>query len=164
MTIAVATPSVGPTGSRPSTAVPMSSATASSIVTSTPSPSSTSQLRTTWAPVANITRAMMRLRIPSPRITASPSQKPSRRPRESLVMAPTITAPAAMKTSGSHHGRSSGPTSVNEQTAASAISMTMIGISAVISVETLGQSFGAERRRAAIRTPMPMWLLKRLPR
>ena len=34
----------------------------------------------TWAPVANMTRAMIRLRLPSPRITASPAQNPSRRP------------------------------------------------------------------------------------
>ena len=79
-------------------------------------------------------------------------------------MKPMIVAPTAMNTSGSHHGSPSGPTRVNEQIAASAISTTMIGIPAVIRVETLGESAGAERRRAAIRTPMPMWLLKRLPR
>ena len=53
---------------------------------------------------------------------------------------------------------------MNEQIAASATSITMIGISAVIRVETLGLDSGAERRSAAILTPMPKWLLKRLPR
>ena len=47
MTTAVATPSVGPTGSIPSTAAPISSAIESNQETSTPSPLSTSQLRTT---------------------------------------------------------------------------------------------------------------------
>ncbi len=107
---------------------------------------------------------MILVRPLRPRITASPSQKPSWRPRATRVRPAITRAPTATKTSGSHHGSPSGPTSVNEQSATSAPSMTMIGSSAAISAETQGLSVGAERRSAAIRTPAPKLALKMFPR
>ena len=65
---------------------------------------------------------------------------------------------------GTYQAIPSGPISVNEQIAASAASITMIGVSAATRTEALGLSAGAERRSAAIRTPSPKLLLKRLPR
>ena len=113
-------------------------------------------MRTTWAPVASIVSAMIRLRWLSPRITASPFQKPFVRFLESLVT-PTIAPPATTrKTIGHHQASPSGPISVNEQIAARQISTTMIGISAAISVPTFGHSSGAVFRSAAIRIPTPI--------
>ena len=107
---------------------------------------------------------MIVLRLRKPRITARPAQNPSWRLRATRVTATIPTSATARQTSGTHHGASSGATSVNEQIAASTISITTIGISAVISTPTPGLSTGAERRNAAIRTPRPKLELKRLPR
>ena len=106
----------------------------------------------------------MRVRPWRPRITASPCQKPSRRSRATWVSPAITSAPTATKIRGSHQGSPSGPTRVNEQSATSAPSITMIGSSAAISAETHGLSAGAERRNAAIRTPAPKLALKMLPR
>ena len=131
---------------------------------STPIPSSTTMLRTTWEPVANITRAMIALRLFSPRSTASPFQKPSRRSRMNLPSPAIRAATAPRMTSATHQGMLSGPISVKERIAASAISITTIGSSAATSTEALGLSAGAVRRSVAIRTPSPKLLLNRLPR
>ncbi len=52
---------------------------------------------------------------------------------------------------GSHHGSPSGPTSVNDVSAASAASTARIGSSAAISVGACGLTSGDEQRSAAIR-------------
>ena len=65
---------------------------------------------------------------------------------------------------GVHQGRPSGPTSVNEQSAASTASIVMIGISAAISAGIRGVSSGAERRSTAILAAAPRLALTRLPR
>jgi len=65
--------------------------------------------------------------------------------------------------SGSHHGSPSGPTSVNDVSAASAASVTRIGNSAAISVGTCGLTSGDERRSAAIRAATATCALTRPP-
>ena len=66
--------------------------------------------------------------------------------------------------SGSHHGRPSGPTRVNDVSAASVASMARIGNSAAISVGTCGLTSGDERRSAAIRAATPSCPLSTPPR
>ena len=65
--------------------------------------------------------------------------------------------------SGSHHGRPSGATSVNDASAASVASTARIGNSAAISVGTCGLTSGDERRSAAIRAATPSCPLITLP-
>jgi hypothetical protein len=64
---------------------------------------------------------------------------------------------------GSHHGRPSGPTSVNDASAASIASTARIGNSAAISVGTCGLTSGDERRSAAILAATPRFPLTTLP-
>lgn len=71
---------------------------------------------------------------------------------------------SATATSGSHHGRPSGPTSVNDVSAASVASTAMIGNSAATSVGTCGLTVGDERRSAAIRAATPRCPLMTPPR
>jgi hypothetical protein len=66
-------------------------------------------------------------------------------------------------TIGSHHGRPSGPTSVNDARAASIPSTARIGNSAAISVGTCGLTSGEERRSAAILAATPSCPLTTLP-
>jgi hypothetical protein len=71
-----------------------------------------------------------------------------------------ITAKAMI---GSHQGSPSGPTSVNDVSAASIASTARIGNSAAISVGTWGATSGEDRRSAAIRAATPSWPLITLP-
>jgi hypothetical protein len=76
---------------------------------------------------------------------ASPlhSSRPFRR---ASCRRPVLAAPiTARQMSGSHHGRPSGPTRVNDVSAASAASTARIGNSAAISVGTRGLTSGDER-------------------
>jgi hypothetical protein len=107
---------------------------------------------------------MIRLRPRMPRSTAMPVQNPSRRWRAKRCIPPITAAIAAKQISGTHQGTPSGPTSVKEQIAASAASITTIGNSAASSTGARGHSVGAVRRRAAIRTAKPNWPLRMLPR
>jgi hypothetical protein len=82
-----------------------------------------------------------------------------RRPR------PAAAAPAtATQITGSHHGRPSGPTSVNDASAASTASMLRIGTSAAIRAGTRGASSGAVRRSTAIRAAVESCVLMTLAR
>ena len=97
------------------------------------------------------------------RSTARPLQNPSRQ-RPAACRRPATNAIAtARNTSGSHQGRPSGPTSVNEVSATSAASMVRIGTSAAISAGTRGQSSRAVLRNVAIRAAAPSWLWSWLP-
>ena len=97
----------------------------------------------------------MLLRPWSSRITAKPFQNPSRRSRATLVSPPITASPKAKQSSGTHQGTPSGPTSVNDVSAARLISTTTIGSSAATRTEGAGLSTGAERRSAAILTASP---------
>ena len=70
---------------------------------------------------------------------------------------------AGIPASGTHQGRPSGPTSVNDVSTASAASTARIGTSAVTSVGTCGATSGEDRRSAAIRAATPRWPLTTLP-
>jgi hypothetical protein len=71
---------------------------------------------------------------------------------------------AATPMIGSHHGRPSGATRVNEVRAARVASMARIGNSAAISVGTCGLTAGDECRSAAILAATPRCPLRTLPR
>lgn len=96
----------------------------------------------------------------SPRITASPFQNPAWRFPATLVSALMTVSAKAKQSSGTHQGTPSGPTRVNEATAASATSTTTTGSSAAIRTRGAGLLRGAERRSAAIWTASPNWPLK----
>ena len=69
---------------------------------------------------------------------------------------------AATTSTGIHHGRLNGPTSVNMNSAASIASTATIGTSAAIIAGTLGQLLGALRRSAAILVATPTCALTTL--
>ena len=69
-----------------------------------------------------------------------------------------------MQTNGSHSGSPSGPTSVNDVSAASDGPTAMIGVSAAIRAGTRGDSAALVRRRTAIRAAVASWLLRTLAR
>ena len=97
------------------------------------------------------------------RRTASPVHMP--RPRSASRRRPATNPIATAKpASGDHHGRPSGPTSVNEVSTASTASIAMIGTSAAISAGIRGTSSRPERFSTAMRAPAPTCALTRLPR
>ena len=80
---------------------------------------------------------MIALRCRSPRRTASPLQNPWRFLWARRLIPATTAMPSASAPSGAHQGTPSGPTSVKEQSAARAISITTIGSSAATRVPGL---------------------------
>jgi hypothetical protein len=163
MTTTAAAPTLGPIGSWLSVTIAIRTAIASSTDACTPTASSISQLRPIWANTATSTSAITPLRPCRLRSTARPLHTPSRQ-RPATPLSPAASSAATAKsTSGIHHGRPSGPTSVNDVSAASVASTMRIGTSAAISAGTRGQSSGAARRSAPIRTAVPIWLLSWLP-
>jgi hypothetical protein len=141
----------------------MSTAMESKTEASTPTAFRKSQLRAICANTAMSTRPSRRLRPSSVCMMARPFQRP--RPFAIARLRRPVPRPsvAATQTTGSHHGKPTGPTSVNEVSAARVASTDTIGSSAAIRAGTRGLSPGAERRRAAIRAATPSWLLSTLP-
>ena len=141
----------------------MSTAIESNTEAFTPTALRNSQLRAIWAKTAISTRPSRRLRPSSVCMMARPLQSP--RPFAMARLRRPVPRPSVTVTqiTGSHQGSPSGPTSVNEVSAASVASTVTIGSSAAIRAGTRGLSPGAERRRAAIRAATPSWLLSTLP-
>jgi hypothetical protein len=151
MSTAAAAPTLGPTGSWPSVTTAIKTAIASKKEASTPTACSSSQLRKICANTATSTKPIRGLPLRRVRTMASPLQ--SSRPFErASCRRPALAAPiTARQMSGSHQGSPSGPTRVNDVSAASTASTARIGNSAAISVGTRGLTSGDERRSAAIR-------------
>src|SRR5688500_19014454 len=163
MSTAAAAPTLGPTGSWPSVTSAIRTAVASSSEASTPTAFSRSQLRKICANTATSTNPTTRL--PPLRLRSTASPRHSSRPlpsasRRSPALSAAITA---TPTSGSHHGRPSGTTSVNDASAASAASTARIGNSAATSVGTCGATSGDDRRSAAMRAATPRCPFKTPP-
>ena len=136
---------------------------ASKIEASTPTAWRRIQLRAIWAKTAIRTIPRINAWRSWLRSTASPRRMP-RLPRIASERNPVLTSSvAASATSGDHHGRPSGPTSVTEASAPSVASIAMIGSSAPSSGATRGLSAGADRRSAAMRAATPSWAFTRLP-
>ena len=150
---------VGPTGSWLSVTIAISTAVASSSDASTSTAPSMIQLRAIWAATATSINATTPFLPRMLRRTAKPLQKPSRQRAATLPSPATTGTATARKTSGSYHGSPSGPTSVNEASAASAPSTARMGTSAAISAGTRGRASGAARRSAPMRAAVPIWLL-----
>ena len=164
MSTAAAAPTLGPTGSWPSVTTAMSTAIASKNEASTPTACSSSQLRKICANTASRTKPTTRLPPRRLRSTARPFHS-SRPLRSARWRSPALAGPITGRPmSGSHHGRPSGTTSVNDASAASVASTARIGNSAAISVGTCGLTSGDERRSAAIRAATPSCPLSTLPR
>src|SRR4051812_2041868 len=161
---AAAAPTLGPTGSWPSETTAMSTAIESNSDACTPTSCSSSQLRRICAATATRTKATTRDAPRRLRSTESPTHS-SRPLRTARWRRPALVAAMAVSaTSGPHHGRPSGPTSVNDVSAPSPASTARIGSSAASSVGTRGHVSGDERRSAVMRAAMPSWPLSRPPR
>jgi hypothetical protein len=120
-------------------------------------------LRAIWAKTAISTRPTSHVLPRCERSTDSPLRSQRAFAAAKLLNASPTEPTATRHTIGVHQGRPSGPTSVNDVSAASIASTNRIGSSAAISEGTRGVSSGAERRSAAMRAAVPSWLFSSWP-
>ncbi len=160
---AAAAPTLNPNGSWPSETTAMSTATASKTDASTPTAFSISQLRAICAKTAISTkatsRALPRCERSTDRPLASQRAFAAAMPLNASPTEPTATTHRI----GVHQGSPSGPTSVNDVSAASEASTKRIGSSAAIRAGTWGVCSGAVRRNAVMRAAVPSWLFRSWP-